>query len=148
MTDVTWYEASAFAEWKNKKLPSVYEWEKAARYPTNLPVGMILPWGMISEGVDAAERANFLGKGTLPVDSMPFGISPWGAYNMAGNVAEWCSNPKQPGFAFRGRLPREQPRFRSHRHSDQCRAKRRVQHDVWLAGKAGLHRRLRARKLS
>src|SRR5438132_7870340 len=63
---------------------------------------MTLPWGVIGEGVDASERANFLGKGTMPVDSMPFGVSPWGAYNMAGNVAEWCGNPKQPGFAFRG----------------------------------------------
>jgi formylglycine-generating enzyme required for sulfatase activity/pimeloyl-ACP methyl ester carboxylesterase len=102
VTDVTWYEASAFAEWKGKKLPTIYEWEKAAFYPSNLLLGMTLPWGVVGEGVDAAERANFLGKGTMPVDSMPFGVSPWGAYNMAGNVSEWCRNPKEPGFAFRG----------------------------------------------
>jgi formylglycine-generating enzyme required for sulfatase activity/pimeloyl-ACP methyl ester carboxylesterase len=102
VTDVTWYEADAFAEWKGKKLPTVYEWEKTARYKTKVTIGMTLPWGVVGAGVDATERANFLGKGTMPVDSLPFGISPWGAYNMAGNVAEWCRNPKAPGFAFRG----------------------------------------------
>ncbi|PYQ31422.1 MAG: hypothetical protein DMF57_14785 [Acidobacteria bacterium] len=102
VTDVTWYEAAAFAEWKGKKVPTIYQWEKAALYPSKLTLGMTLPWGVIGEGVDASERANFLGKGTMPVDSMPFGVSPWGAYNMAGNVAEWCGNPKEPGFAFRG----------------------------------------------
>jgi formylglycine-generating enzyme required for sulfatase activity/dienelactone hydrolase len=101
VTDVTWYEAAAFAEWKGKKLPSIYQWEKAARYRGD-PVGTILPWGVVGEGVDATERANFQGKDTEPVEGMPFGISPWGAHHMAGNVSEWCRNPKEPGFAFRG----------------------------------------------
>jgi formylglycine-generating enzyme required for sulfatase activity len=102
VTDVTWYEAAAFAEWKGKKLPTIYQWEKAARDPSPISPGANLPWGKVGEGVDATERANFLGRGTMPVDSMPFGISPWGAHHMAGNVAEWCRNPKEPGFAFRG----------------------------------------------
>jgi formylglycine-generating enzyme required for sulfatase activity len=102
VTDVTWYEAAAFAEWKGKKLPTIYQWEKAARYPLTLAPTSTFPWGVAQEGVDVTERANFLGKGTMPVDSMPFGISAWGAYHMAGNVAEWCRNPREPGFAFRG----------------------------------------------
>src|SRR5688572_17634327 len=32
VTGVTWYEAAAFAEWKGKRLPSIFQWEKAARY--------------------------------------------------------------------------------------------------------------------
>ena len=102
VTDVTWYEAAAFAEWKGKKLPTIYQWEKAARYPASPTAGMNFPWGVVGEGIDAAERSNFLGKGTLPGDAMPFGMSIWGAQHLAGNVAEWCRNAKGPGFAFRG----------------------------------------------
>jgi hypothetical protein len=56
----------------------------------------------VGEGTDATQRANFLGKGPMPVDSLPFGVSQWGAYNMAGNVSEWLRNPMRAGFAFRG----------------------------------------------
>jgi formylglycine-generating enzyme required for sulfatase activity/tRNA A-37 threonylcarbamoyl transferase component Bud32 len=103
VTDVSWYEASAFAEWKGKALPTIYQWEKAARYPSApIASSMNLPWGLVGVGVDVTERANFSGKGTMPVDSAPFGVSFWGARHMAGNVSEWCRNPKKPGFAFRG----------------------------------------------
>ena len=96
VTGVTWYEASAFAEWKGKRLPTIYQFEKASKYEGGARLGETLPWGIVGEGVDATERAN------LPVDSLPFGVSPWGAYNMAGNVAEWMRNPMGPGFAFTG----------------------------------------------
>jgi eukaryotic-like serine/threonine-protein kinase len=102
VTDVTWYEAAAFAEWKGKKLPTVYQWEKASRPARVIPIGTTVPWGYIGPGIDASARANFRGRGTMPVDSLPFGISPWGAYHMAGNVAEWCRNPKGAGYALRG----------------------------------------------
>ena len=102
VTDVTWYEADAFAEWKGKTLPSVYQWERAARPVEADPTLTVFPWGTLSEGVDVTERANFLGAGTMPADSMPFGASPFGAYHMAGNVAEWCRNAKPPGYTARG----------------------------------------------
>ncbi|MCM2317551.1 MAG: protein kinase, partial [Thermoanaerobaculia bacterium] len=102
VTGVTWYEAAAFAAWKGKALPTVFQWERAARYPVQGALGSALPWGRVTEGVDVADRANFLGKGTMPVDSMPFGMSPWGAFHMAGNVSEWLVNSYPPGFAVRG----------------------------------------------
>ncbi|HET7707423.1 MAG TPA: protein kinase [Thermoanaerobaculia bacterium] len=102
VTDVTWYEAAAFAEWKGKKLPTVYQWERAARYPVEETAASSFPWGNYSEGIDVSERANFLGKGTLPANALPFGVSGWGAKHMAGNVAEWCRNEMPPGFAVRG----------------------------------------------
>src|SRR5260370_34456931 len=102
VSDVTWYEASAFAEWSGKKLPTIFQWEKAGRYPGTRGPVTSFPWGFVAEGVDVTERANFLGKGTVPVDSMPFGMSTWGAHHMAGNVSEWVRNAKPPGHAARG----------------------------------------------
>ncbi len=99
---VTWYEAAAYAEWKGKKLPTVYQWERAARYPVEETAASSFPWGNYSEAIDVGERANFLGKGTLPADALPFGVSGWGAKHMAGNVAEWCRNARPPGFTVRG----------------------------------------------
>ncbi len=102
VTDVTWYEAAAFANWQGKKLPTIYQWERAGRYPGTRGPVTSFPWGFVAEGVDVTERANFLGKGTVPADSMPFGMSTWGAYHMAGNVSEWVRNAKPPGHAARG----------------------------------------------
>jgi formylglycine-generating enzyme required for sulfatase activity len=102
VTDLTWHEASAYALWKGKQLPSIYQWEKAARFPLTSGVASSFPWGLIGEGVDSTERMNFNGKGTMPVDTMPFGIGPSGAHHLAGNVAEWTRNPMPPGYAIRG----------------------------------------------
>ncbi len=102
VTGVTWHEASAFARWKGKQLPTVYQWEKASRYLFSYGPAGNFPWGLLSPGVDTTDRMNFNGRGTLPVDSMRFGISPYGAHHMAGNVSEWMRNPLPPGFAVRG----------------------------------------------
>jgi pimeloyl-ACP methyl ester carboxylesterase len=102
VTDVTWYEAAAFAQWSGKRLPTIFQWEKAGRYPGTRGAASTFPWGFVAEGVDVTERANFLGKGTVPVESMPFGMSTWGAHHMAGNVSEWVRNAMPPGHAARG----------------------------------------------
>ncbi len=102
VTDVTWFEAAAYCRWRGKNLPTMYQWEKAGRYPGTRGPVTSFPWGFVPEGVDVTERANFLGKGTVPVDSMPFGMSTWGVEQMAGNVSEWVRNEKPPGHAARG----------------------------------------------
>ena len=102
VTGVSWYEAAAFAEWKGKKLPTLHQWEKAARHPATSSQANSLPWGFVQTGVDVTERSNFSGEDTVPVDSMPFGASPYGALHMAGNVSEWCRNQLPPGYAGRG----------------------------------------------
>jgi serine/threonine protein kinase len=104
VTDVTWYEAAAYAEFQGKQLPTVYQWEKAARDGADTHFwGTVLPWGYSASGHDHLEdRANFKGQGTVPVNSLEFGMSPFGCYHMAGNVAEWCFNHRPLGFSTMG----------------------------------------------
>ena len=61
-----------------------------------------MPWGLFTGHETVERRANFGGRGTLPVESLEFGLSPFGCYQMAGNVAEWCRNPFDEGFATTG----------------------------------------------
>jgi len=102
VTDVTWYEAAAYAEFKGKQLPTIFQWEKAARDGRVSPLGNYMPWGLFYPGDAIEGRANFDNKGTLAVDSLPFGMSPFGAYNMAGNVSEWTMNDSSEGFIATG----------------------------------------------
>jgi dienelactone hydrolase len=73
---VSWYEAAAFAEFSGKTLPTIYHWYRAA--------GM----GLFS---DILQNSNFSMKGPAKVGSYP-GLGPYGTYDMAGNVKEWCFN--------------------------------------------------------
>lgn len=81
---VNWFEASAYAKWADKRLPIAEEWEKAARGTD----GRVWPWGNIWK----PENLNSLESGindTTPVGGFPAGRSPYGCYDMAGNVDEW-----------------------------------------------------------
>jgi len=91
--EVTWREASAYCASRGKALPSVYQWEKAARNGLTSHVEIMMPWGAMAGGGTAVPRANFASEGAAPVDDFPLGISQFGAYNMAGNVKEWLANP-------------------------------------------------------
>jgi len=102
VTDITWYEASAYAEFRGKSLPTVYQWEKAARNGVVNYQAMSLPWGMVYSMDNVNGRANFNGKETEPVDKYEFGISAFGCYNMAGNVKEWCLNNSTNGYSITG----------------------------------------------
>lgn len=101
VTDVTWYEAAAYAAFRDKSLPTIFQWEKAARNGVNTPVGVVMPWGLLQEG-STEGRANCSSSGTLPVGSLEFGLSPFGCHDMAGNVAEWCRNETSEGFVTSG----------------------------------------------
>jgi formylglycine-generating enzyme required for sulfatase activity/DNA-binding winged helix-turn-helix (wHTH) protein len=101
VTGVSWHEARAYCRFRAKDLPTLFQWEKAARGTVWTPFGVVFPWGIINPA-DAAKRANVDSTGTTPVDSFEFGMSPFGAYNMAGNVAEWTRNRYDDGFTTAG----------------------------------------------
>ena len=103
VTDVSWMEANAYCAAQGKRLPTIFEWEKAARNGlTATREGVMMPWGYMGPGDATSSRANFASNGPAPVDAYPFGISSYGAYNMAGNVKEWTANPLQNGYGVTG----------------------------------------------
>ena len=99
VTDVTWYEADAYAAFRGKRLPTIFQWEKAARNGFVPAAGVsAMPWGVFYPGDPLEGRANF-GTAALPTTSAEFGMSAFGAYNMAGNVAEWTANDSSDGLS-------------------------------------------------
>ncbi len=80
---ISWYEASAYALWAGKQLPTWDQWWRAALGDAE----RAFPWG---DDVQTAEaRANFGLMDTQPVGAHPTGVSPFGVQDMAGNVREW-----------------------------------------------------------
>ncbi len=91
VVNVTWEQASAYAEWIGKRLPTEAEWEKAARGPE----GNVYPWG--PEFDIALCNTQEAGMRTLTsVNHYSDGRSSFGVYDLFGNVLEWTADQYQP----------------------------------------------------
>ncbi len=112
---VSWYEAAAYAEFAGKELPTIYHWRKAAVGTNNYEV---------------MEFSNFAGRGPVKTGSLP-SLTPYGNYDMAGNVKEWCWNEtirgryllggaaNEPSYAFSD-MDAQSPFARSETYGFRC----------------------------
>jgi formylglycine-generating enzyme required for sulfatase activity/dienelactone hydrolase len=96
VSGVSWYEAEAYARYSGMSLPTTTHWNVARGAFT--PMVQTYQLGGFAL---LAPFSNFGGTGTVAVGSLP-GITPYGAYDMAGNVREWCWNPTPAGRVIRG----------------------------------------------
>lgn len=90
VSGISWFEAAAFAEYAGKSLPTISHWDRA-RGITSLYLNSYL---IIS-------LSNFGSEGPAPVGYYQ-GLTSCGAYDMAGNVREWCWNETRMGRCIRG----------------------------------------------
>jgi sulfatase modifying factor 1 len=90
VVNVDWSDAEAYCKWAGRRLPTEAEWEKAAKGNNDWR----FPWGNVEPTPKHLNyNQRWIGEKTLmPVGSYEAGRSPYGVYDMAGNVWEWVND--------------------------------------------------------
>ena len=99
VVNVTFQEASDYAAWAAKRLPTADEWERAARGDQ----GLLYPWGNEFRKSFTNTEESGIG-GTSEVSTFPQDVSLYGLVGMGGNVTEWTSTPAtgEDGYVVSG----------------------------------------------
>jgi iron(II)-dependent oxidoreductase len=97
---VSWFEADAFARAHHARLPTEFEWEKAATWDQERAAGRAYPWGEEPPVPGVHANVDQLGGGPMNVEAHLTGASPYGCLGMIGDVWEWTASDfgGYPGF--------------------------------------------------
>jgi formylglycine-generating enzyme required for sulfatase activity len=94
---VSWYDAMAFCGWLTGEtqlpimLPTEQQWQRAGQGDD----GRVFPWG--NEFERDRCNGNAISRSTSPVTLYPAGVSPYGVFDLVGNVEEWCLTAYKTG---------------------------------------------------
>jgi formylglycine-generating enzyme required for sulfatase activity len=94
---VDWEMAKTYCNWAGGDLPTEAQWEKAASWDEASQTQRVYPWGDSIDCNHANYQSGCVGD-TSPVGSYDSGKSPYGAYEMAGNVWEWVNDYYQSDY--------------------------------------------------
>jgi iron(II)-dependent oxidoreductase len=97
---VSFHEAEAFAAAHGLRLPTEFEWEKAASWDPATGSTLPRPWGSSPLRLGTHANLDQLSGGTARAGSLPRSASPVGCEQMLGDVWEWTSSvfDRYPGF--------------------------------------------------
>jgi ergothioneine biosynthesis protein EgtB len=99
VSHVSYHEASAFAKWCGKRLPTEAEWEKAASFSKGEKQSF--PWGNSPVTKDKANMFENDHWDVTPIGSFPLGKSSYGCHQMIGDLWEWTSSDYAPYPGFK-----------------------------------------------